>query len=140
TGTRTSCVGYAPRVTRSKTSANGLSSVTKSGMNSTPRRGVSRMSRSSSRRPGPTLTRRTRSSTSTRRSHDADSAIDQRWSYMGVIVVGVDFSEGSKAALRFGLAEAKLRQATLRAVHAWKIGYTGVPGFEGFYPITGFEP
>ena len=59
---------------------------------------------------------------------------------MGVIVVGVDFSEGSKAALRFGLAEAKLRQATLRAVHEWKIGYTGAPEFEGFYPITGFEP
>jgi nucleotide-binding universal stress UspA family protein len=61
---------------------------------------------------------------------------------MGVIVVGVDFdfSEGSKAALRFGLAEAKLRQVTLRAVHARKIGYTGVPGLEGFYPITGFEP
>jgi nucleotide-binding universal stress UspA family protein len=59
---------------------------------------------------------------------------------MGVIVVGVDFSEGSRAALRFGLAEAKLRQATLRAAHAWKIGYTGVSGFEGFYPITGFEP
>jgi nucleotide-binding universal stress UspA family protein len=37
---------------------------------------------------------------------------------MGVIVVGVDQSEGTKAALRFALEEAKLRRATLRAVHA----------------------
>jgi universal stress protein family protein len=59
---------------------------------------------------------------------------------MGVIVVGVDFSEGLKAAVRFGLAEAKLRHATLRAVHAWKVGYIGVPGIEGFYPIPGFDP
>ena len=56
---------------------------------------------------------------------------------MGVIVVGVDFSEGAKAALRFGLAEAKLRQATLRVVHAWRFGYIGVSGIEGFYPIVG---
>jgi nucleotide-binding universal stress UspA family protein len=31
---------------------------------------------------------------------------------MGVIVVGVDYSEGAKAALRFALAEATLRHAT----------------------------
>jgi nucleotide-binding universal stress UspA family protein len=37
--------------------------------------------------------------------------------------VGVGFSEGAKAALRFGPAEAKLRQATLRAVHAWQFDY-----------------
>ena len=56
---------------------------------------------------------------------------------MGVIVVGVDFSEGAKAALRFGLAEAKLRHATLRVVHAWQFDYIGVSGIEGFYPIIG---
>ncbi|MGH2971605.1 MAG: universal stress protein, partial [Gaiellaceae bacterium] len=33
---------------------------------------------------------------------------------MPVIVVGVDHSEGAKAALRFALEEATLRQATLR--------------------------
>ena len=57
---------------------------------------------------------------------------------MGVIVVGVDFSEGAKAALRFGLAEAKLRHATLRVVHAWQFDYIRVSGIEGFY--TTIEP
>ena len=37
---------------------------------------------------------------------------------MGLIVVGVDRSAGARAALRFALDEARLRQATLRAVHA----------------------
>jgi len=35
---------------------------------------------------------------------------------MGVIVVGVDHSDGANAALRFALDEARLRQATLRVV------------------------
>jgi nucleotide-binding universal stress UspA family protein len=35
------------------------------------------------------------------------------------IVVGVDGSEESRAALRWALAEARLRQAPLTAVHAW---------------------
>jgi nucleotide-binding universal stress UspA family protein len=35
------------------------------------------------------------------------------------IVVGVDGSEGSRAALRFALEEARLRGATLRVVHSW---------------------
>ena len=38
---------------------------------------------------------------------------------MSVIVVGVDGSEESKEALRWALEEARLRQATLRAVNAW---------------------
>jgi nucleotide-binding universal stress UspA family protein len=37
---------------------------------------------------------------------------------MGVIVVGIDSSKAAKAALRFALEEARLRQASLRAVHA----------------------
>jgi nucleotide-binding universal stress UspA family protein len=37
---------------------------------------------------------------------------------MAVIVVGVDGSEQSKAALRFALEEAKLRQTSLHVVHA----------------------
>jgi nucleotide-binding universal stress UspA family protein len=37
---------------------------------------------------------------------------------IGVIVVGVNRSAGAKAALRFPLEEARLRQATLRVVHA----------------------
>jgi nucleotide-binding universal stress UspA family protein len=56
---------------------------------------------------------------------------------MGVIVVGVDQSEGAKAALRFALEEARLRQAKLRVVHAWQFGYIGAPGFEGSLPAVG---
>ena len=39
---------------------------------------------------------------------------------MAVIVVGVDGSEESKEALRWAIEEARLRQATLRAVRAWR--------------------
>jgi len=56
---------------------------------------------------------------------------------MAVIVVGVDHSEGAKAALRFALEEATLRQATLRVVHAWQYAYIGATGFEGSYPGLG---
>jgi nucleotide-binding universal stress UspA family protein len=38
---------------------------------------------------------------------------------MGVIVVGVDGSEGSLAALRWALAEAQLRGSSVRVVHAY---------------------
>ena len=57
----------------------------------------------------------------------------------GLIVVGVDSSEGAKAALRFALEEAKLRQATLRVVHAWQFGHVGVTGIEGFSPVAGAD-
>ncbi len=56
---------------------------------------------------------------------------------MAVIAVGVDHSEGAKAALRFAFEEAKLRQATLRVVHAWQYGYIGATGFEGAVPAVG---
>jgi nucleotide-binding universal stress UspA family protein len=58
---------------------------------------------------------------------------------MGVIVVGVDQSQGAKAALRFALEEARLRQATLRVVHAWEFGYIGASGLEGWLPAVGGE-
>jgi nucleotide-binding universal stress UspA family protein len=45
----------------------------------------------------------------------------------GVVVVGVDGSPGAKAALRWALAEARLRQTRLRAVHAWAPNYVGGP-------------
>ena len=57
----------------------------------------------------------------------------------GVIVVGVDQSAGARQALRFALEEAQLRQAKLRAVHAWQTGYIGVPGIEGSLPAIGPE-
>ena len=52
----------------------------------------------------------------------------------GVIVVGVDSSDGAAQALRFALEEAKLRGATLRVVHAWQFGYIGLAGLAGFSP------
>jgi nucleotide-binding universal stress UspA family protein len=58
---------------------------------------------------------------------------------MGVIVVGVDHSAGAKAALRFALEEARLRQATLRIVHAWQFGHIGATGLEGALPAVGGE-
>jgi nucleotide-binding universal stress UspA family protein len=39
------------------------------------------------------------------------------------IVVGVDGSAGAKAALRWALAEARLRGTVLRVVHAWTFPY-----------------
>jgi nucleotide-binding universal stress UspA family protein len=56
---------------------------------------------------------------------------------MGVIVVGVDQSAGARAALRLALEEARLRQATLRVVHAWQFGYLGATGLEGWLPAAG---
>ena len=57
---------------------------------------------------------------------------------MSVVVVGVDHSEGAKAALRFALEEARMRNATLRVVHVWEFpGYIGLLGFEGSYPGFG---
>jgi hypothetical protein len=57
----------------------------------------------------------------------------------GLIVVGVDGSEGAKAALRFALDEARLRRATLRVVHTWQFGYIGVSGIEGLSPVVGAD-
>jgi nucleotide-binding universal stress UspA family protein len=54
-----------------------------------------------------------------------------------VIVVGVDHSEGAKAALRFALGEAELRQTSLRAVHAWELGYVAASFVPGAYPELG---
>jgi nucleotide-binding universal stress UspA family protein len=58
---------------------------------------------------------------------------------MNVIVVGVDQSEGAKAALVFAHEEARLRHATLRAVHAWQFGYIGYTGLEGRVPAVGSD-
>lgn len=49
----------------------------------------------------------------------------------GIIVVGVDGSEESVAALRWAMQEARLRGAALRAVHAWHYPY------EAFTEVTG---
>ena len=57
----------------------------------------------------------------------------------GLIVVGVDSSEGAKAALRFALEEAKFRQARLRAVHSWQFGHIGALGIEAHAPVVGAD-
>jgi nucleotide-binding universal stress UspA family protein len=60
---------------------------------------------------------------------------------MSLIVVGVDHSAGANAALRFALEEARLRQATVRVVHAWQFEYAGATGFQGLFPgpVVEFE-
>jgi len=44
----------------------------------------------------------------------------------GAVVVGIDGSPGAGEALRWALAEARLRKVPLRAVHAWAYSYAGV--------------
>lgn len=46
----------------------------------------------------------------------------------GAVVVGIDGSAAGQQALRWALAEARLRTVPLRVVHAWTFGYAGVPG------------
>ena len=55
----------------------------------------------------------------------------------GRIVVGVDGSDGSTAALRWALDEARLRDAKLRVVHAWKY-VSDKAGIAAAYPV-GYE-
>jgi nucleotide-binding universal stress UspA family protein len=52
------------------------------------------------------------------------------------VVVGVDGSEGSKEALQWALAEARLREIPLRLVHAWT--YPTMGGFST-YSGSGFN-
>jgi nucleotide-binding universal stress UspA family protein len=58
---------------------------------------------------------------------------------MSIIVIGIDHSDGAKAALRFALEEARLRQATVRAVHVWQFDYLGAPGIMGSLPGGEYE-
>jgi nucleotide-binding universal stress UspA family protein len=48
---------------------------------------------------------------------------------MAEIVVGIDGSDESNEALRWARDEARLRKATLRAVHAWRDPFTIPPGY-----------
>ena len=52
---------------------------------------------------------------------------------MDRIVVGIDGSEGSAAALRWALAEAQAHQATVVAVHAWSLLSQPDGTFSGTY-------
>ena len=55
----------------------------------------------------------------------------------GLVVVGVDGSPGAREALRWAAAEARLRRARLRIVHAWTFGYPGAGGGGYGYPYIG---
>lgn len=56
---------------------------------------------------------------------------------VATVVVGVDGSAGAAEALRWAIAEARLRTASLRIVHAWTYGYMGTP--LGFAGMGGFD-
>ncbi len=57
---------------------------------------------------------------------------------MALIVVGVDGSKGAQAALEWAAAEARLRGARLRAVHAWHMPAAAY-GSGGFVPPVGID-
>jgi nucleotide-binding universal stress UspA family protein len=54
----------------------------------------------------------------------------------GRVVVGVDGSEASAAALRFAAEEARLRGGTLVAVHAWTFMPPAAVGDPGVIPVA----
>jgi nucleotide-binding universal stress UspA family protein len=61
---------------------------------------------------------------------------------VATVVVGIDGSAGAAEALRWAIAEARLRKARLRIVHAWTYGYASMPlgdfgamgGFDSYIP------
>jgi nucleotide-binding universal stress UspA family protein len=55
----------------------------------------------------------------------------------GVVVVGVDGSDGAHEALRWAAAEARLRRTRLRVVNAWTFGFPGAGGGGYGYPYIG---
>jgi nucleotide-binding universal stress UspA family protein len=57
---------------------------------------------------------------------------------MGIVVVGVDGSEGAAAALRFAAREAALREARLRIVSVWEVPLLAYSS--GFAPLDAETP
>jgi nucleotide-binding universal stress UspA family protein len=51
------------------------------------------------------------------------------------VVVGVDGSVGSRAALQWAIGEARLREVPLRAIHAWTYAQPLIPSLIG-YPYS----
>jgi len=57
---------------------------------------------------------------------------------VAAVVVGVDGSDGATEALRWAFAEARLRKAPLRIIHAWSFGNVGVvAGGYGYFGVAG---
>lgn len=58
----------------------------------------------------------------------------------GKIVVGIDEAEHAGAALRWAVEEARLRDATVEAVHVWAFVPTAGPIDAGIGPMTIGDP
>ena len=56
--------------------------------------------------------------------------------HLSAVVVGVDGSAGSRQALQWAIAEARLREVPLRAIHAWTYAQPLIPSLIG-YPYSG---
>ena len=57
----------------------------------------------------------------------------------GTIVVGVDGSSPSVAALRWAVAEAELRDAQVVAVHSWAFVLAAPTAEPGMFPMPGID-
>jgi len=57
----------------------------------------------------------------------------------GRIVVGVDGSDGADAALQWAVEEARLRDATVVAVHVWHLPYVGEAAGMAALSVSGDE-
>jgi nucleotide-binding universal stress UspA family protein len=55
--------------------------------------------------------------------------------HLSAVVVGVDGSAGSREALQWAIAEARLQQVPLRAIHAWTYAEPLIPPLIG-YPYS----
>jgi nucleotide-binding universal stress UspA family protein len=60
---------------------------------------------------------------------------DRESKQRAAVVVGVDGSAGSSEALQWAIAEARLRQVPLRAIHAWTYAEPLIPPLIG-YPYS----
>jgi nucleotide-binding universal stress UspA family protein len=67
-----------------------------------------------------------------RDSRSASAASVRTCTLVGVIIVGVDGSDQSRAALEWAVREARLRQDTIRVLCAWHV--EAVYGAMGFIP------
>ena len=54
--------------------------------------------------------------------------------HLAAVVVGVDGSAGSGEALQWAIAEARLREVPLRAIHTWTYAQPLIPSLIG-YPL-----
>jgi nucleotide-binding universal stress UspA family protein len=72
-----------------------------------------------------------------RRPDEASSGMSggREAKHLPAVVVGVDGSAGSREALQWAIAEARLREVPLRAIHAWTYAQPLIPSLIG-YPYS----